>query len=235
MASVTVVTCWGSQEPLSGFFVSHYSWVDRIIALIGPGKWTGPTYPNVEFRGIPYPGNKFSEYTKRDAINETIRGLDSDWAVVADADEYLFWMDRGRPEPEFRSFLEAVHDENVVMASMWNVYPHADDLELDPTMAPVLQRRHGDLLIDPMYVKPIVVRPSAGFRFVSGQHRLFVDPGIKISSKRLAGVHWKNADLRIAVERKRIRETAIHPLQRRYDEPDPIALCQRHLLDPQLF
>jgi hypothetical protein len=232
---VSVISAWASVEPLARFFVSNYAWADRIIALVGPGAWTGPAFPNVEIRSVDYATGRFSEYRKRDAINETLQDLDTDWAIVVDADEYLFTMGSEGPTEDLKPFLAGIDpDANVVEARLWNVFRSPSEKDLDPGRPPLFQRRHGDPNVDPLYVKPLCVRSSADLRFKSGQHELFSNPGIRKATERLMGLHWKYACLHTAIKRKRIRDGLLHHLER-WIEPDPATVIARHANDPRLF
>jgi hypothetical protein len=232
---VTVISAWAGQEPLAKYFAKHYAWADKIVSLVGPGPWEGPDLPGVEIREIKYPMDRFCEYRKRDAINSAIRGLESDWGIVADADEFVFHLDQeGRARADIRAFLETVDDGNLVVCNLWDVYRHINDRDLDPDQPPLLQRRCGDPNVHFMYRKPILFQPESGIQFHSGQHRHFANPAIKLSRRRLPGAHWKYADLNIAIERQAIRGRLISSLQRQ-PSVDVQAICQRHMRDRQLF
>jgi len=108
------------------------------------------------------------------------------------------------------------------------------DRELDRDQAPLLQRRHGEPEIHFLYQKPVCFRPESEIRFHSGQHRYFENPKVKVSRRRIHGAHWKFADVRIAVERRRFMDRLMADLQKQ--PPLSIqALCARHMLDPELF
>jgi hypothetical protein len=233
---VSVISAWAPVEPFAPYFARHYEWADRILALVGPGPWTGPKFPNVELRGVDYTTDRFSEYRKRDVLNETLRGLDSDWVLVVDADEYIFALDsRSKPTENLRPFLTGIEAcANVVETRLLNVFRNIKDVDLNPDRPPLFQRRHGTRDVDPLYVKPLCVKPTAGIRLKSGQHQLFSDPRIRKSAKTLSGVHWKYSDVSIAIERKRIRDGLLHHLER-WNEPDPAAVIARHGDDPKLF
>jgi hypothetical protein len=232
---VCVVTAWAYREPLAPYFCQHYAWADEIIALVGPFKWEGASYPGVEIREVPYRDNLFCEFQKRDHLNAAIREIQTDWILCVDADEFVFAMDpQGQPMEDLRPFLETITDGNVVYCDLWDVYRHMTDKDLDPNEPPLLQRRHGEREIDFLYQKPIVFRPESEIRFHSGQHRYFENPNIRVSKRRLHGSHWKYADVTIAVQRQAIRDKLIRPLQKQ--PPVNIqALCSRHMADEQLF
>jgi hypothetical protein len=232
---VSIVTAWAHREAFSKFFIRHYAWADKVIALIGPGLWQGPDFgENVEIRKVEYPLDRFCEYSKRDHLNAAIREIRADWVLCVDADEFVFTMDRGRPEPDIRPLLEKVTDGNVIVCNLWDVYRHITDRDLDPDQAPLLQRRHGDPHVSFLYEKPIVFRPESGIQFHSGQHRYFANPAIKLSRRRLPGAHWKYADLTTALERQGIRDRLLAPLQKQ--PPVNIrARIARHMKDPRLF
>ena len=140
------------------------------------------------------------------AINES--PFDADWHLVVDADEFV-WP-AGLPECsrfDVVCALEGAKDVNVIYARMWTVFRHHTDSDLDPTLLPSLQRRHGisnpNAIESVNGLKPVFTRPGLGYEYNVGQHSLSIGQGVQVPIQQLFdGAHWTNADPAFCVKRR---------------------------------
>jgi Glycosyl transferase family 2 len=261
---INVVCAFFQEEFLVPFFLSHYSFADRIHALATPGNDRTVELlkadPRVELHYFESPAG-MDDGLKIQKINALVAaiGQECDWIIVVDSDE-LVWPENwsaaareGLPRNPVSvvDFLSLVPgDESCVMARMWQVFRHESDADLDVAKTPVfLQRRHGcpDRESPALagYCKPIVIRANHGFQFTAGQHRLEASSRLKFSSRGFDGAHWANADPCFAVGRilrgRRDRMSAHNKVMGMgvqyftIDEGQILGNCQAHRQDPQLF
>ncbi len=248
---IEVITMWFNEEFLAPFFLSHYRFADRINIILDADTNDNTLAivskcPNVHVELFKFP-DMMDDMIKVGRINQCYAGLDCDWVICVDADEFIF------PLPDVtwtRKFLSEVKEGNVVKAAMWNVYRHHSDENLDPAMEPVvMQRRHGDPNMgkaeNAPYVKPIVCRPKAHDGWSVGNHHIKPNTSTKLAGEWLAGAHWANADPCFCIERRlkgRRDRQSKNNLSNRMTfqhqwiaEQDVLRLCQAHANDPQLF
>ena len=241
---IVVITAWGDEHTIAPYFLQHYAFADDVIVLMGPGISAETVavcdqFPNAQIREVAYPGDKWDMYVKQDAMTRTAHTEDCDWAIVADADEFVFPMRHGMPMADPRPFLEDVKG-NVINAFLWHVYRNVEDQDLNPKIAPLYQRGHGDPEFEHHYIKPIVVRPgSSRIKWHIGAHRFFENDSIWVSEDRFYGVHWHWADVDMAIERHNmVKSRIIEPqkwLTDAADEKMIRARCDMHRNDPRLF
>jgi hypothetical protein len=210
---IKLFACFYNEEFLVPFFLSHYQWVDHIEALVSP--CTDNTLallaadPRVVINPIGFPGGKFDDVVKIDAINRAINEspFDADWHLVVDADE-LVWPPGlpGACRYNVTQSLCDYRDSNMIYAQMWTVFRHHSDSDLDPSQPPSMQRRHG--INDPDAIefkngrKPVFTRPGFGARYTIGQHDLEFNPAISQGLEDWHGSHWTNADPAFCVKRR---------------------------------
>ncbi len=240
---ISVVTAWGDEHLLAPYFLQHYAYANEILVLMGPGKDEKTLdvcsqFKNVQIRLVDYPNNKWDMGVKQAEITKTVHGVDCDWAIIVDADEFIF------PRPtvgveNIWGFLEKA-DGNVIMAHMWHVYRNIKDKDLDPASPPLFQRRYGDPEIEHHYIKPIVVKPrESQIKWHIGAHRYFDNEFIDVSPDRFHGVHWHWADVDIAIARHRmVAKKIVEPqrwLTNATNENEIRQRCEMHRNDPRLF
>ena len=248
---IEVITIWYNEQFLAPFFLTHYSFADRINILLDADTSDNTAriiarYPNASVQTFRF-GSRYDNQLKMDLLNRTYHSMHCDWVICADADEFVFTL----PKIEWlRKFLEMASDYNVVNASMWNVFRHKHDANLNMSVKPiVMQRRHGDPDVsNPLnaaYVKPLICRPGAHGGWGVGQHSYVQTANTKLCGVCINGVHWANADPLFCVER-RIKNRRDRYSQRDIDighgfhnrnitEEDVLKLCKDHENDPQLF
>jgi hypothetical protein len=198
-----------NEALLLPYFLRHYEYLDEIHVLYEIDT-TDETLkilnkaPNVVIKNSHIEGG-LDDVDKVNLLNSSLQGIKADWVYVLDSDEFIF------------PFNEAPYDflsrqnYDVVRAAMFQAYRHRTDKDLDKSLPPVPQRIHGDsnlfsTVVKPnscentLYIKPIVVRPSSGVRFLPGNH--FVEGNVKTSPEFYIGVHWQMADPSIAIDRR---------------------------------
>ncbi|EQD36980.1 glycosyl transferase family 2, partial [mine drainage metagenome] len=139
---------------------------------------------------------------------------------------------------------------DVVRSCMFQVYRHRNDKNLDPSLAPIPQRIHGDpdlfstdtqanRAANSVYIKPNIVRPSKRICFLPGHHQIEGNP--QASPESYVGAHWQMADPSIAIARRMERKARVSERNRarqmgwqHFDiTVDKIKEeCERHLDDP---
>ncbi|MGD0355479.1 MAG: glycosyltransferase family 2 protein [Dehalococcoidia bacterium] len=206
---IVAVTIVCNEALILPYFLRHYEYLDEIHVLYETDT-TDDTLkilnqaPNVVIKDCHIEGG-FDDIDKVNLLNNLLQGIKADWVYVLDSDEFIF------------PFNESAHDflsrqnYDVVRAAMFQAYRHRTDKDLDTSLPPVPQRIHGDSNVfsnvekpnscaNDLYIKPIVVRPSSGVRFLSGNH--VVEGNVKISPEFYIGVHWQMADPSIAIDRR---------------------------------
>ncbi|HHT9146737.1 MAG: hypothetical protein Q7J31_18845 [Syntrophales bacterium] len=214
-------------------------------------------YENVEVIPFRFP-DMMDDIIKVEKTNNLYKTLNCDWAIIADADEFVFPLPLGR---DIREALEQEEDYDLIYTQLWQVYRHRADADLNFTLPAVPQRRHGDPNvtegINALYVKPIIVRPSAGVEWQPGCHAITKKKRIarvwqkitgnnpNVSPRRLYGTHWAMADPDFAVERRikgrKARQSRVNisnklTLHNHHVTEEQIRNeCRQHLDDPLLF
>jgi glycosyltransferase involved in cell wall biosynthesis len=195
-----------NEEDLLPFFLSHYDWADEILINLDMGtndrsEEIIKSFSNTkiiwsESNGQMNDGRLVKE------LNEIACQSDADWIILVDSDELVFAQNFANP----RRVLE-VADGNVIIASMWQIYRHVTDLDLDPAYPAVFQRRHGDpnriTGFSACYTKPIIIKPEIEPRWFPGNHALEPNKRIVLSQfVRFDGAHWTLPDVRITTKRR---------------------------------
>ena len=228
---IRVVSMWFCEEQLARFFLKHYAWADEISILVdadtSDGTWEilreahEAHGSNLRYRSFDFP-HRLDDILKARALTEAANEPGCDWAIVADADEFVFAWTFGEHirssnpvnatpvEGEevdrlwfVRDVLEVIHTD-IVWIPMWNVYRHRDDDDLDPSDPALPQRRHGSQEIH--HVKPCIFRVGAGVELGPVSHS-FTGPanlrevGQDGLPSPLGAAHWQYADPDLAVER----------------------------------
>ena len=197
---IEVITTMYNEAFLAPLFVRHYApWVDRFTVFYD-GESTDGTQRELETAAVqcgvesldivPFEFPRgFDDELKIKRINKAVRKSSADFAVCVDADEFVHPWPFASTNP--RDEL-AKCTGNVVHCSMFNVYRHTTDADIDQTKPPLFQRRHGDPNAgNDAYKKPCIVRPDCGAQFDVGCHKLLVP---KRGSMLWKGVHWNKAD-----------------------------------------
>lgn len=200
---IALVFCAFREEAILPFFLKHYWFVDKFVALLGKSEDRTEEIlkadPRVEVRPLEFPGG-FNDREKIEGMNKAVSSLDGgfDWVIAADADEFL-WPPNDSGCGTLGSLLTRTR-ENVLRVAYRNVYRHVDDsnLDINSDTPPVYQRRHGDGAPLPGYIKPAVIRTKRGITFGIGHHEVY---GASAHGTPLAGSHWAYADLSFCIYR----------------------------------
>ena len=248
---ISVVTSFFNGDLMIPYFMSHYSYADEIIVLFNDhGKPLNVTtrklissYPNVRIESFAYPQKKTDYAFAVDVVNQTVAKLDSDWAIVASADELVFPVGMQGAREALRDA-----DGEFIKVHLWWILRHRTDPDLDPTLPAIWQRRHGNPVREGVgCIKPLIIRPGRNIKFSVGGHGCYIAPNVYPipSSIRFDGAHWLHADPTIAVQR-RLRGRRENVSQRslkdgmgvhmfNITESEELELCSQFLDAPQVF
>lgn len=243
---VGVVSRWYNEEFFAPFFLNHYSWADEIIILlekISTDKSAKiiESYPNakVEYCNT---GILLNDRLLSDICSDRIARMDCDWVVKADADEYLFPYNFEDP----REIL-AKADGNLIYNWYRWVYRHRTEKDLDPNLSTIMQRRHGGIYtiwkgMNDKYIKPSIVRPEIGLKWLAGDQRYQPNKNVIKSSTIFDGVHWQMADGLHAAARNHKNESRLSEENvkknwgvKNFTREMILQECENHLDDPLLF
>jgi hypothetical protein len=241
---IVVLSMWHNEARLAPFFLGHYSYADEIHLMIGRDTTDNTReicarYPNVEIEEFTFPGGLLNDTLKIEKFNSVAAGLDCDWIMALDADEFIFPPSREDP----RAYLSQQYG-NLLQVPMWQVYRHVTEEDLDPARPALEQRRHGNAL-KPHHTKPVVVKPEARIEWAVGHHG-YKDSGSVIESRDVFwGAHWAMADADMAIARyiRGRRDRMSDDNIRNRHGVHTFALteekirqeCAAHVCDPQLF
>lgn len=246
---IHVLTMWHNEAALTPFFLSHYSYADKIKIVMGSDT-TDETreicarHPNVEIINIEFPGGLLDDDFKIAVFNAMVAVEDCDWLLALDADEFIVplgWTPEAGGQG-VREYL-AQADGNLLWATMYQVYQHNTEGPLNPEQPAFEQRRHGNP--KPHHIKPVVVKPGPHLRWAVGNHHFLPHPQIREGAGGFGGTHWAYADADLAIARYITgRQKRMSPanLEKRHGwhtfelTPDSIREeCRAHENDPLLF
>ena len=243
---VVVISRWYNEEFFAPFFLNHYQWADEIIILLEASSTDKSaeiikSYSNAKVEYCDT-GSLLNDRLLSGVINDRIVGMDCDWIVKADADEYLFPY--GFEDP--KEVLEKA-DGNLINNWYRWVYRHRTEKDLDPTQPTVMQRRHGGRYtiwpgMGDKYLKPSIVKPEVGLRWLAGDQRHHPNKNVIVSSTVFDGVHWQMADGPHAAARNHKNESRLSEENiknkwgvKNFTKEMILQECESHLDDPQLF
>lgn len=245
---IEVITTWFNESFLAPFFFRHYDFVDKINVLYDEDSTDNTLEllkenPKVSIYPFRFP-DMMDDQIKVNNINNFYRGMDCDWVINVDADEFVFvtpWGD------SLRKHLEEETGGNVVISLLWQMYRHVSEAALDPSMD-IMQRRHGVMgsMVGQTacYDKPIVCRPGAHNGWGPGNHDIAHNTNTRVSPRRINGAHWAMADT-FAIDRRiqgrKLRQSRSN-LERKLTaqnhfvtEAQIRAELEAHKNDPQIF
>lgn len=243
---ISVITRWYNEEFFAPFFLNHYAWADEIIIMLEKitsdcSAEIAARYPNARVC-VCGNGDKLNDRLLSDMMSDLAAQVDADWIIRADADEFIFSKD-GRA---VREVLEGASGNLIYVRYMW-VYRNVTETDLDPSLPPLYQRRHGGAYtiwpgMGATYTKPAVVRPQLNIRWAPGDQRYLFARNAAVSPVALDGVHWQMADCEHAIARNIKNESRLSEenIRNRWGvknfTPEMIREeCARHLHDPRLF
>ena len=178
--SIEVLTMWYNEAYLAPFFLKHYAYADKITLLYDADTSDNTlkiveSYPNVHVVPFQFP-DMMDDELKRDFLNTQYRQTECDWVLCVDADEFVFYKKGNEFCYDLHPFLDGNPEYDLFYVTLYQIYPHADDAELDPDMCPVPQRRYGDPNVtkghNSMYNKPILVRKGLDMYWTPGCHEI---------------------------------------------------------------
>ncbi len=246
---IAAVTMVYNEALILPYFLRHYRYLDEIHVLYETDSTDESLAilmqaPNVMIKKCHIEGG-LDDIKKIKLINQTVQKIKADWVYVVDPDEFIFPPNNESPH----DFLKRQFSD-VVRSGMYQVYRHRTDKDLDPSLAPIPQRIHGDPNLfstdsqanrapNVVYIKPNIVRPSKRIRFSPGHHQIEGD--LQTSPELYVGAHWQMADPSIAIARRMERKARISKRNRKHQmgwqhfdiSVDKIMEeCERHLDDP---
>jgi len=211
---------WYNEAFLAPFFLNHYVWVDKIHILLDADtddatEEIALRYANVSIERFTFP-DMMDDLIKSRKINEKYRSInDADYVIVVDSDEF---MACNRLADSVKDHI-ITKGKNLYFSTLWQVYQHEDEKELDATKSALSQRLHGDPAVANCNIKPTVAR--AGLDMVwgvgnhsvvlNGQHMSWLTPNVDIMAKQkvsvipadmLQGAHWRLFDLEEVITRR---------------------------------
>jgi hypothetical protein len=233
---VEVITCMYNEEFLAPFFLSHYSWADKITVLLdtATSDRTGEILcADLGVSIIPFlMPDGMDDGEKSRQISQNYSQSTADWVIIADTDEFIFI---GKDD------LAKIDDQyNVAAVALHSVYRHRTEADLDPTRPIKEQRRHG--YMDPLYIKPSIARGGLDISWGPGHHE--INWARNQYPAAFIGAHWANADPCFCVQRRiRGRRDRQSPTNYMYGwstqnhyitEADVLAECSEHEIDPRI-
>lgn len=219
--SIAVITSVYNEASLIPFFLSHYSFADKIFVLFGKSTDNSEALLRADPRVVIIPLDMpegIDDGKKTAAINAAIVECEGTyaWCIVVDSDElvwpkeWTYFLSTRRfevPWPVGRYLATVPPRDDYLVACMWQVFRHESDRDLNVKKTPVLlQRRHGDPdrtgPDNRWYCKPVILRMGRGLALGLGNHYLTAPAGARCSALRFDGAHWAQADPSFAVERR---------------------------------
>jgi len=245
---IAAVTMVYNEAFMLPYFLRHYQYLDEIHVLYETDSTDESLeilkrVQNVVIEECHIEGG-LDDIEKIRIINNTLHGIEADWVYVLDPDEFIF-----PPNESPYDFLKR-QNYDVVRSTMYQVYRHRTDKDLNPLLPPIPQRIHGDSDVlsrdqesnrpfKSLYIKPNVVRPSSKVQFFPGHHQIDGNP--QVSPEFYIGAHWHMADPTIAIHRRMERTARISERNKAHQmgwqnfnitEAGIRAECDRHLDDP---
>lgn len=246
---IAAVTMVYNEALILPYFLRHYRYLDEIHVLYETDSTDESLEilmqaPNVVIENCHIEGG-LDDIEKINLFNKAVQGTKADWVYVVDPDEFIFPRNNESPY----DFLKR-QSCDVVRSGMFQVYRHRYDRDLDPSLAPVPQRAHGDpdlfstdmqahRAANSVYIKPNIVRPWKRFRFLAGHHQIEGDP--QPSPELYVGAHWQMAEPSIAIARRMERKVRVSDRNKAHKmgwQHFDITVekikeeCERHLDDP---
>jgi len=246
---IAAVTMVYNEALILPYFLRHYRYLDEIHVLFETDTTDESLAillqaPNVVIEKCHIESG-LDDIEKINLINQAVQSTKADWVYVVDPDEFIFPPANESPY----DFLKR-QTCDVVRSGMYQVYRHRNDKDLDPSLAPIPQRVHGDpdlsstdsqanRAANVFYIKPNVVRPLKRIWFLPGHHQIEGNP--QTSHELYIGAHWQMADPSIAIARRMERKARISERNRKRNmgwQHFDVSVekikeeCERHLDDP---
>jgi hypothetical protein len=203
---ITVLTKIYNEEFLLPFFFDHYSYADEFIINLDVDTNDKSieiieNNPRAKIHWSRCVGGGNDRIFIEEA-NEIASQCKSDWLIYVESDEFIF----PRGFADVRTTL-ATANGNVIYASMWQVYKHETDVDLDTTKPALLQRRHGDPNrtegYNAHYTKPIIINPAVQISWHPGHQTHHPNDKIKVATNVMFdGAHWRLVDIPLAILRR---------------------------------
>lgn len=237
---ITVISVWRDEEFLAPFFLNHYSFADKIIVFVDTNTVDGTVdflrqHSLVEVRSISMPDG-LSDRIKMDTLSNCYKEIKEGWVIIVDSDEFVLL-----PEPLSDDF-------DVYFSETTEVYRHHTDVDLNPSLPTVPQRRFGIRQKDhnpPGCItgKPNLVKAGLEVGWGLGAHTIYGNCNINFGSTEMS--HWQMADPEIMKRRHSKRYSQLSAENRangwgistsRFEQSGYIEkIAQLHKNDPQVF
>lgn len=245
---ITVLSKWYNEAELAPFFLNHYSYADEILIYLDRGINDGSVaeikkYPQAKIIWAKSTG-KLNDGACIAALNDIASKSNADWLISVDADEFVFPQNFNDP----REVLKRA-DGNIIYSSMWNMYRHETDPDLDPLHPSIFQRRHGDpnriSNNNEMSTKPNIINPRIKINWGVGCHGYYSAINPQVSTTRFDGAHWQSVDVDISCKRRikggkeRMSDTNLKNMWAFHNfhitREDIVKVYEDHKQDPLIF
>jgi hypothetical protein len=230
----TISFCY-QEEYLLPFYFKHYDFCDKfniIYDVDSNDKTIDLLKGNPKVNIIPFKfPQMMDDQIKVNEINKFYRQIPEGIRLLnIDIDEFVF----------IDNEILNTFNVNALFVSLYNVYRHTTEKDLDVNLSIKEQRRHG--ILESIYIKPIIVKTRLNIQWGVGNHTL---SGVQIIDAGIKGAHWSNADPCFCVNR-RVKNRMLR--QSKYNlehgltvqhhnitEQDVINECELHKNDPEVF
>jgi len=202
---IEVLSVWYNEQFLAPYFLKHYEWADSIRIFVDSDTNDNTrailSDHNVYWEDFDMHGG-LDDWEKALHLTKEYSETHCDWVIVVDADEFIYH--RTMPVPDYLKVARG----RLVTVIFHEVYRHITDGDLDPSLPPLYQRRHGSTKVWGETwednVKPCVMRAGQDIKLGIGVHRLGLESSVVVTSTLgpyLYGVHWRHADPCFSVDR----------------------------------
>lgn len=205
---ITIMVDFWNDSYIAPFILNHYRKYDEILALIDDATTDNTeeickSYPNVIVDKYSM-SNGADEIIRIAKINEIYKSISEGWIYVVCSDELIF--PPRNVNPYF--YLEEAEKSGfaVIPATLYDIYPHRTDINLDTSKPSIPQRIHGIGIVFG-FIKPIVIKAGLNIEFQLGTHYItdhdkqLINLNYSDSPIFYYGAHWKMADRNIAQRR----------------------------------
>lgn len=192
-----LLTMWYNEQFLAPFFLNHYKYIDEIHLFLDSDTSDKTLeiveqFDNVQLYEFSFPDG-MDDIIKTEHFNNYYKNLDADKVILVDSDEFIFQYN-------------IPTNKDINFTTLYNVYRHVTENDLDVSIPIENQRRHG--VLDPMYIKPNVVTGRLdNFRWGLGIHECWHN-GVhyvnyeNYNGSLYTGAHMAMADPAYVIERR---------------------------------
>lgn len=242
--SIEVISFFYNESFMAPFFLNHYSYADKITVLYDDATTDNTreiisNYPNAQIVPFTFP-NLFDDVLKVETIRDYYLHSECDWVIIPDSDEFVFCDD-------LHEFLSR-QVSDIVRVRLYQVYRHANEKDLDPSIPIYLQRRHGDPDVikgqNSHGTKPIIARRGRRVHWMPGIHSVWNPHRHTFADETLIGAHWCMADPCFSIDRRmrgmyrqgENNKKARMSYHNDFVDPELVRQeCEQHRYDKELF